>query len=378
MTTALLEHAYRSIDIGSKSFATASKLFDPHTRRSAVLLYAWCRHCDDVVDGQDHGFALPPALPSQLKSAPPLAGEGWESANHQPAAAPDPRDLASEQIPTPHVGGDWVRAHNPSATQTDSRDPVTPPPTHEERLQHLYTQTHHAYAGEPMESPAFAALQAVAQAHRIPIQLPLAHLDGFAMDVRLQRYRTFDDTLQYCYHVAGVVGLMMARIMGAHDDATLERACDLGLAFQLTNIARDIVDDAVIGRCYLPEAWLEEHGVPREDIAAPAHREALSAIAARLVDAAEPYYHSARQGLAALPLRSAWAVAAAHAVYREIGVRVRQHGARAWDQRISTSKATKARLLVRATGMAIRSRGARVQPRPEGLWRRPAVAIGPV
>ncbi|MBB3342240.1 15-cis-phytoene synthase CrtB [Luteimonas sp. RC10] len=307
MSTALLAHAHRTIAVGSRSFATASRLFDAHTRRSAVLLYAWCRHCDDVVDGQ-------------------YLGAGG-------AADPD--------------GGGA------------------------ERLQMLYAQTRRVYAGETMSEPAFAALQAVALGHRIPIALPLAHLDGFAMDVDGHRYDTLDDTLRYCYHVAGVVGLMMARIMGAHDEATLDRACDLGLAFQLTNIARDIVDDAQVGRCYLPETWLAAHRVPRAELADPRHRQALAEMAAALVHAAEPYYASAGPGLAALPLRSAWAVATAHGVYREIGLRVEREGARAWDQRVSTSRATKLRLLLRAAGTALRSRRQVPPARPAQLWQRP-------
>ncbi|UNK42851.1 phytoene/squalene synthase family protein [Luteimonas sp. S4-F44] len=306
MSSALLAHAHRTIAAGSKSFATASRLFDAQTRRSAVLLYAWCRHCDDVVDGQHLG-----------------AG-----------GAADPGGGA-------------------------------------ERLHMLYAQTRQAYAGETMTEPAFAALQAVALAHRIPIALPLAHLDGFAMDVDGHRYDTLDDTLRYCYHVAGVVGLMMARIMGAHDDATLDRACDLGLAFQLTNIARDIVDDAQVGRCYLPDTWLAMHRVPRAELADPRHRHALADMAAALVRAAEPYYASARHGLAALPLRSAWAVATAHGVYREIGLRVEREGMRAWDRRVSTSRATKLRLLLRAAGTAVRSRRQVSPARPAQLWQRP-------
>ena len=108
------------------------------------------------------------------------------------------------------------------------------------------------------------------------------------MDVRGYRYQTLDDTLLYCYRVAGVVGLMMARVMGAEAEPTLDRACDLGLAFQLTNIARDIVEDAQIGRVYLPAEWLAEVGIPEEEVALPQHRAALATLAARLVDLAEP------------------------------------------------------------------------------------------
>jgi phytoene synthase len=222
-----------------------------------------------------------------------------------------------------------------------------------------------------MHEPAFAAFQEVALGHNIPLQLAYDHLDGFAMDVRETHYETFDDTLQYCYRVAGVVGLMMARVMGVRDEAVLDRACDLGLAFQLTNIARDIVEDARVGRCYLPAQWLAEADIPPEAIAQPKMRAPLADIAQRLVAEAEPYYASARQGLAGLPLRSAWAIASAHGVYREIGVKVSAAGSRAWDKRQGTSAVEKSGLLLKGAGQALTSRFATQTPRPAGLWQRP-------
>ncbi|MFX4967367.1 squalene/phytoene synthase family protein, partial [Acinetobacter baumannii] len=82
--------------------------------------------------------------------------------------------------------------------------------------------------------------------------------------------QTEQDLYRYCYHVAGAVGCMMALAMGvpADDDATLDRACDLGLAFQLANIARDVAEDARAGRCYLPQAWLDELEIPADDLLA--------------------------------------------------------------------------------------------------------------
>lgn len=303
----LLDHAVDTMEVGSKSFATASKLFDAKTRRSVLMLYAWCRHCDDVIDDQVLGFS---------------------------------NDAPSLQSP-------------------------------EQRLAQLEMKTRQAYAGSQMHEPAFAAFQEVAMAHDILPAYAFDHLAGFAMDVRGARYQTLDDTLRYCYHVAGVVGLMMAQIMGVRDNATLDRACDLGLAFQLTNIARDIVDDAQAGRCYLPAAWLAEEGLTTENLAAPEHRQALSRIARRLVQHAEPYYHSATAGLAGLPLRSAWAIATAKQVYRKIGTKVDEAGQQAWDQRQSTSTPEKLVLLVTASGQAITSRLARHAPRPAYLWQRP-------
>ncbi|ALK95841.1 phytoene synthase [Massilia sp. WF1] len=306
----LLDHATHTIEVGSKSFAAAAKLFDPATRRSVLMLYAWCRHCDDVVDGQELGFN---------------------------AAPREPADAAA-------------------------------------KLALLREQTRRAYAGERMGDPAFAAFQEVALRHAIPQRFAFDHLAGFAMDVEGARYETIDDTLRYCYHVAGVVGLMMASIMGVNAPGILDRACDLGLAFQLTNIARDIVEDAHAGRCYLPAQWLREAGIPPDEVALPQHRAALAQVAARLVDHAEPYYASALGGIAGLPLRSAWAIATARKVYRQIGIVVKRRGARAWDERAGTSKATKLRLLGEGGVQALSSRLARMQPRPAGLWQRPGGA----
>ncbi|MBH3439386.1 15-cis-phytoene synthase CrtB [Pseudomonas luteola] len=307
MNTAVVEHATQSINVGSKSFAAAAKLFDEQTRQSAVMLYAWCRHCDDVVDGQDHGHG--------------------------------------------QVEGDRTAS--------------------EARLQELEDLTRRAYAGEPMSEPAFAAFQQVIQRHAIPERYPLEHLAGFRMDVEERVYYRLDDTLQYCYHVAGVVGVMMAMLMGARDEDTLDRACDLGMAFQLTNIARDIVEDARIGRIYLPREWLDEVGIPVTELADPGHRVRLATLAQRLVAMAEPYYDSAATGIADLPLRSAWSIATARAVYREIGLKVNARGPSAWDSRVSTSTVDKLRLVIRGALRALASRAGRSSPRPADLWTRP-------
>ena len=303
----LLEQVTQTMNIGSKSFASATKLFDAPTRRSTLMLYAWCRHCDDVIDGQ-------------------ILGEGGTQHAVEDAQA---------------------------------------------RMLHLQIETRRAYSGAHMDEPAFRAFQEVALIHQLPQQLAFDHLEGFAMDARDEHYASFDDTLRYCYHVAGVVGLMMARVMGVRDEAVLDRACDLGLAFQLTNIARDIVEDAQNGRCYLPQTWLDEAGLRADSLAEPQYRAALAALANRLVVEAEPYYHSARSGLPGLPLRSAWAIATARGVYREIGVKVQNAGARAWDSRQRTSRGEKLKLLVQGAGLAITSRLKRPEARPAALWQRP-------
>jgi phytoene synthase len=215
----------------------------------------------------------------------------------------------------------------------------------------------------------------VALRHRLPERWPLDLLDGFAMDVEHREYRTLDDVMAYCWHVAGVVGVMMARVMGVFDAQVLRRAQDLGLAFQLTNISRDVVEDAENGRVYLPADWLIEAGLEPtpEAVADPKNRAAVHAVTARLLAVAEPYYDSARVGLRGLPFRSSMAIAAARGVYREIGRKVIRRGPGVWTGRVSVGKTMKLWLFGRSVLIAlwtrVLDRGKAPPPRPE-MWTR--------
>lgn len=291
---AVLAASKASITKGSKSFRSASRLFDPAVREDAWLLYAWCRACDDEIDGQDHGFG------------------------HE----------------------------------------VLTPDEQRRRLARLYDMTRRAMTGEPMPDPTFAAFQRVALRHRLPERWALDMIDGFAMDVEHRDYRTLDDVMAYCWHVAGVVGVMMARVMGVTDPEVLRRAQDLGLAFQLTNIARDVIEDAEGGRVYLPADWLVEAGLAptAAAVADPANRPRVHAVTQRLLAVAEPYYDSARDGLRGLPFRSAMAIAAARGVYREIGRKVRRRGPGVWRSRVSVGRGMKLWLFGRGALIAIWTR----------------------
>lgn len=305
----LTAYSATTIKQGSNSFAKAAMLFDAETRNSVMMLYAWCRHCDDVIDGQELGHGLQ-ALSMQQKL---------------------------------------------------------------QRLDMLRRETERVCAGQASDIPAFAALQQVVRKHGIARRHLFDLLDGFAMDADEVRFITLDDTLRYCYHVAGVVGVMMARIMGAEDEDVIHRASDLGIAFQLTNISRDVMDDLSIGRCYLPEEWLREKGIPREELHLPQHRSGLHAVASNLVELAERYYDSARIGIAHLPWRCAWAISGALLIYRDIGLRVSKAGTSAWDTRMRVSGGRKTWLLCRggliAADALTRGRSACAAPR-EGLWTR--------
>ena len=155
--------------------------------------------------------------------------------------------------------------------------------------------------------------------------------------------RTTDELNQYCYYVAGTVGCMMAVVMGvsADDEETLERASDLGVAFQLSNIARDIREDSETGRCYLPLDWLAEFGLDQSVLLEPENRTALTQMVRRLVDSAIAHEESARRGVAKLPFRSRLAVLTALRIYGAIGRRVVTLGPAAWDARVTVGKVRK-------------------------------------
>ena len=308
---ALVDTSRLIIKSGSKSFATAAKLFNEETRDNAYMLYAWCRHCDDVIDNQELGF------------------------NSQPQDAEVTRRV----------------------------------------LDQLKEKTQAAIDNKPSDDPIFEGLRYVLKANEIPGRYPLELLEGFAMDAAEHRYKSFDETLQYCYYVAGVVGLMMAYVMGARDEAALQRATDLGIAFQLTNISRDVREDALIGRVYLPEDWLAAAGIPPQELSNPEYSAALMKVVERLLNEADRYYASADQGLRALGFRSAWAVASARGVYKAIGDKVRERGVSALTERVVVRKRRK--LLGIAEGMIDALKASwfdnKTQPAPRDsdLWTAP-------
>ena len=307
---ALVEFAQESIAKGSKSFALASQIFDADTRDRVILFYAWCRKCDDITDGQDHGF----------KDDIERIGE---ARSRQSARA---------------------------------------------RIEVLRKKTSAALHDKTTDSPAFDALAIVVKECAIDKQYIYDIIDGFALDADEWRPRTENDLYQYCYHVAGAVGLVMAQIMGIHDEPTLDRACDLGIAFQLANIARDIGEDDSNDRCYLPIDWLVEMDIEPGQHMRPHYRTAMAILSAKLCRASRQYAASSRVGAFMLPFRSRWAILAARRIYVSIADKVLKAGDNAWDQRVFTSKAEKFMSVCAAFFDAIGS----VKPLSRnGLWNRP-------
>lgn len=230
----------------------------------------------------------------------------------------------------------------------------------ERRLQALKNCTRSAFSGAPQGEAVFLALQYIAQRYSIPGHYALELIEGMAMDVRGTPYRTFDDLLLYCYRVAGTVGLMMSHVMGIRNETALKHAADLGIAMQLTNIARDITEDAAMKRIYLPLEWLREAAIEADEITAPKNREKLALLAKRLLQNADAYYRSGDIGLWHLSLRSACAVSAARHVYSEIGYLLRKKGARAWDQRTYVTGGRKLWVVMRGLAYVLSSVPARL------------------
>ncbi len=231
--------------------------------------------------------------------------------------------------------------------------------------------TARAHGGEKTGKPAFDAFGIVAQERNLPKRFADDVIDGFALDAKGFQPRTEDDLLQYCYHVAGAVGCLMAIVMGVSpsDEDTLDRACDLGLSFQLANIARDIAEDAEAGRCYLPREWLDEVRLAPDDIMNPARRDALVILVDRLCDMSEQYKASARIGAAQLSFRSRWAVLSAAGIYGDIARAVKASNGGSLDERITTGNGTKFSRVAKAFGQAFIK--ARYSDRT-ALWTRKA------
>jgi phytoene synthase len=197
----------------------------------------------------------------------------------------------------------------------------------------------------------------------IPIQLPEALLEGFKWDFDGRRYRDESEIYAYSARVAGTVGAMMAMLMGVRDASVLARACDLGVAMQLTNIARDVGEDARAGRLYLPWQWLEEAGLdPERWLAEPSHSPELATVVQRLLLRAERLYTRAAEGIASLPLSCRPAMFAARSIYREIGRELERRGLDSVNQRTVVSHRRKVGLLANAYAESMRPAVRRALP----------------
>jgi phytoene synthase len=211
-----------------------------------------------------------------------------------------------------------------------------------------------ACEGRPHDSPEDRALADVMREHAIPRAIPEALLEGLAWDAEGRRYDSLADLHAYAMRVAGAVGVMMSLMMGARDPLTLARASDLGVAMQLTNIARDVGEDARAGRLYLPRDWLRDAGVdPDAFLANPVACPAVKQVVAQLLSEADRLYARARRGVAHLPKSCRPAILAAAFLYAEIGHELfRRHGLDSVSHRARVSGRRKLALFGKAMALS--------------------------
>lgn len=210
-----------------------------------------------------------------------------------------------------------------------------------------------AYEGRPLPAATDRAFADMVARYAIPRAIPEALLEGLGWDTEGRRYEDLSGLYSYSARVAGTVGAMMTLLMGVRDPLVLARACDLGVAMQLTNIARDIGEDARMGRIYLPLAWMREAGLdPDAWLAAPCFDERLASVVARLLAAADALYVRSEAGIAHLPIGCRPGILAARIMYAEIGRVIERHGLDSVSRRAYVRGRRKLALLARAFATA--------------------------
>ena len=197
-----------------------------------------------------------------------------------------------------------------------------------------------AFHGTP-QHPVTRALAEVAPRFNLAERRLAEIIDGMQMDLDNNRYASFEMLRQYCHRVAGVVGLLSAEIFGYQDRRTLEYAADLGMAFQLTNIIRDVGEDVRRDRIYLPLDEIERHGVSVADIAAARETDGFRSLMEFQIERALGFYREAFAKLPAIDRRAQRAGIVMAAIYRTLLDEIRRDGCRVLTRRTALTPVRK-------------------------------------
>lgn len=222
----------------------------------------------------------------------------------------------------------WCRWCDDAVDSAESRSVAV------EQLATLRHDVELIYEGKAPNHPASLWLAELVAKHDLDRSYPMALLEGMEIDLHLGQIESEADLLQYCYHAAGVVGLMMCQIFGVKERGALRHAEALGIAMQLTNIARDVKEDQERGRCYLPKTWLESSNADEKADSGAMTRSAVK----RLLELADRYYAIGNQGILFLPKNVRPAIRIAAAVYREIGIEIQRNDYRVLSGRTVVPK----------------------------------------
>jgi len=233
----------------------------------------------------------------------------------------------------------------------------------------LQSRLDDAYAGRPRNASEDRAFASIIEEFDMPRALPDALLEGLAWDAEERRYETLSGVKDYSARVASAVGAMMCVLMGVRDANALARACDLGVAMQLTNIARDIGEDARAGRLYLPTKWLDEAGLSENEfLNSPLPSPEIRMLTKRLLAEARRLYIRSEAGIGALPLSARSGIFAARYIYAGIGKRVQANGYDSISKRAHTTKPQKIGWVAKA---GMRAAITVVSPKSPVIYARP-------
>tara|TARA_B110000027_G_scaffold130221_1_gene152721 strand:+ start:561 stop:1580 length:1020 start_codon:yes stop_codon:yes gene_type:complete len=226
-----------------------------------------------------------------------------------------------------------------------------------------------AYSGMPCDAPEDRAFAAIVAEFDMPRALPEALLEGLAWDAMERRYATLSEVRDYSARVASAVGAMMCVLMRVRNRDALARACDLGVAMQLTNIARDVGEDARASRIYLPTDWLDDAGISVEGFFAnPQASPDIRRIVRHLLAEAHRLYIRSEAGIGALPLQARTGIFAARYIYDGISAAVRRNAYDSVSMRARTTKTTK---IARIGLAAVRTVGTVILPKSPVIYARP-------
>lgn len=251
------EYCRRVTRRASKTFYWGSSFLPQPKRRAIWAIYAFCRTVDDIVD---EALKLTPA-------------KGHLSGSVAPRKALDNWRLSLERI----------------------------------------------YRSEGFaDGPVQQAWSDMLEDYPVPLRPALELLNGVEMDLTVKRYQTFDELYWYCYHVAGTVGLLTAPVFGYHDDTALVHAVELGIALQLTNILRDVGEDARRDRIYLPQEEMASFGYTEKDLVAGVVNEGFCELVRFQISRADNYYQRSQPGICMLSEDCRLAVRLSGTLYRRI------------------------------------------------------------
>lgn len=175
-------------------------------------------------------------------------------------------------------------------------------------------------------------------------------IDGISWDLHHQYINDVEELVRYSYGVASTVGLLMCAVFNVQDKNALRYAIDLGIGMQLTNIARDVIEDAKRGRVYLPRNWFKENIQPNQIINPANLRQDIFNKILKLLELAESYYQSAERGIPYLPNRVQFSILTASKLYNAIGVKIKSLSPDEYwaTERVSTTKLEKTKLSLEA------------------------------